>query len=378
MSSAIPIARDVPEGLKERVPMEGIKVSHQDRSSMTTQKSKMSGKSSDTTRFTKSTCQDLDSFNMASTTTSTCKPRAVPVEALKTLDKNRHSSRTRKSVSTYNVKALAGIAIHTPRKFDKDENGKNKAGSLKTAIRVPAGILPHIPKDNPVNFRSYNNKSNNELKITGKILWSSMPSTSCHAASKCSRQGIDASIEPSASLSPQPQNNSVDLIRLNAFSLHRFRANPFHRIKLVVKQKPVEDSGPVYLPSPPESVALDDTSTVSTLPDTSSKQSVVTAPKEHHEGKSSHTVPRGQKSSQVGDMNGSSSIGTKRAPPADSARVEPLSKKRKMQANKTSSRFVCYAPQVRAKSSHSIDKERLLFTLLAIAPTPPIHHSLKS
>ena len=169
MLSAIPIAKDVPDGLKESLTMEEVEIAHIERPGKTEQKSKMSIKGTDTIDPSKSAGHDLESLNIAATTKSTCKPRAAPVVALKALDKNRHSSRARKSVGTYNVKALAGTAVHTPRKFNKDENGQDKAGSLKTVVRVPAGILSHIPDDIPINFRSYKTNLTMSSRSMGRL-----------------------------------------------------------------------------------------------------------------------------------------------------------------------------------------------------------------
>ena len=117
----------------------------------------------------------------------------------------------------------------------------------------------------------------------------------------------------------------------------------------MVKAKPVENSGPVHLPSPPESVALDAASTASTSPNTSPKQRVDSASKQNHKDKTSSTVQGGQTSSQFGDMMTIGGAGIKIGAAADSARVEPLSKKRKIQPNEMSSRYFFYTPHFLAQ-----------------------------
>ncbi|KAH6695903.1 hypothetical protein BKA61DRAFT_583944 [Leptodontidium sp. MPI-SDFR-AT-0119] len=57
----------------------------------------------------------------------------------------RHSNRERKGISTYNVKALVGTSVHTPRKFTVRGALEKKASSVKAAKALERGPKPPKP-----------------------------------------------------------------------------------------------------------------------------------------------------------------------------------------------------------------------------------------
>ncbi|KAK0109438.1 hypothetical protein ONS95_002132 [Cadophora gregata] len=203
------------------------------------------------------------------------------VEALTALDKNRHSSRTRRGVTTYNVKELAGTAIHTPRKFNKGENGEDKISSSKfekveaSSTRPPSKLNDKLGKYASLPLSSFTTVSKFvETRKQGTAVFVSVSSSASTLDGLTSEVTTPVSSKNTLAFPPPTGLNHNSAKPLLPVSLappilrKKVSYNPFHQqIKLVVKQKGEVEEHSVKHTNPRDAVTLGAVSKLSSSAD---------------------------------------------------------------------------------------------------------------
>ncbi|KAH7408934.1 hypothetical protein BKA64DRAFT_639254 [Cadophora sp. MPI-SDFR-AT-0126] len=191
MASTIPITKEAALDSMEEFKMDEMETTHEEGLKKREYKNKTDENGIDRIGISNCTAQDPDLLDKLPRGRTTCKSSRTTVNALNTLHKNRHSDRTRKDISTYNVKALTGIAIRIPKRFRKGEKGQVKANS-STHGNVSALLCGQSLASARSNSRSTNeNTSNADLPPPSSI--------ACLQTSMIGQKDIAVSIASSTS-----------------------------------------------------------------------------------------------------------------------------------------------------------------------------------